>query len=168
MSKDPSEEGLGALGDEVRIMEGKPVPEIGIRDLDVEAILLLADEAGRLEPGLEALGIDLALDGLENSNPNVLFFFRFHGCRLFFHRYFNICGKALSRRGSTWERLGQHSISDADYQDIFCRERAAAFGGDLPRAAVCDINSAHHIRPEERVDHAESVRDMPKRPHLRA
>ena len=59
-------------------MKGEPVPEIGVRDLDVEALFFLPDVACRFEPRLEAVRIDLVLDDAEDFQPRVLFFCRFH------------------------------------------------------------------------------------------
>jgi hypothetical protein len=91
--EDLAEKVPGALVDDVRIVEGQPVPEVSVRHFDVKAVLFLADEDGRIEPGLEGVRIDLGFDGPEDIVPRILFFFRFHESRHFFHRIFNSCGK---------------------------------------------------------------------------
>ena len=60
-----------------------------------------------LEPGLEAVGVDLRFYGPEDLKPRVLFFFRFHGSRHFFHRFFHICGKSSPGQAIDRERPGE-------------------------------------------------------------
>jgi hypothetical protein len=67
------ENGLAGLVDEARIVEGQPVLEVGVGHLDVEAFALLADEGGRLEPGLKAVGVDLVLNFEQDLKPRIRF-----------------------------------------------------------------------------------------------
>lgn len=74
-------------------MEGEPVFEIGVGNLDIEIVAFLPDINGRLEPGLETAPIDLLFDGIFNEEPRVRFLFIFHVVALDFHNYFHNCGK---------------------------------------------------------------------------
>jgi hypothetical protein len=59
-------------------MERQPIPEVRVGDLDIKGFALFSDEPRRLEPGLEAVRVDLFLDGLDDSEPRINFIFRFH------------------------------------------------------------------------------------------
>jgi hypothetical protein len=77
-------------------MEGKPIAEVGIGDLDVEDVLLVADVKRRLKPGLVAILVDLFFNVLEDLLPRVRLFFILHSGSLNFHRNIHNCGKPCS------------------------------------------------------------------------
>src|SRR4030042_3183839 len=77
-------------------MEGKPIAEIGIGDLDVEDVLFPADVKRRLKQGLVAILVDLFFNVLEDLLPRVNLFFILHSGSLNFHRNIHNCGKPCS------------------------------------------------------------------------
>ena len=53
-------------------MEGEPVAEVRIGNLDVKTVVFVADVGGGLEPGFETVRVDLPLDHPEDLNPNLV------------------------------------------------------------------------------------------------
>jgi hypothetical protein len=76
-------------------MEGQPIPEIRVGNLDVKDVFFAADIKGRLEPGFIAVLVNFFFDVLEELQPTVKFFFILHRRSLDFHRNFHNCGKTF-------------------------------------------------------------------------